>query len=287
MGRIWILTNSAVTAVLADPTASSVVDTVGNTLYEINKFTDTPHTLTHATHKSMLVVNDYETELTAGSGVYYGLMAELEAGIPSYYSALMYDNEDWSLDATNGYIPQTRTTQQSNAINWYKRAGDLIRCYGYTAVCAPARDLANVLFVPTIGTDAQTLASDIQGAAAPFFDVVHVQAQNDQPTAAQGYALPPTTFENFVSSSIQQIQGTSPLAVVTCGLAVHAADGEGTIDGNGKSFQTTGPFPSGSMQAMQQATAQYAISLGYAGFWMNFNGNNPGGVAAIQALAGV
>jgi|GEM_PF-4233696 len=269
--RIWILTNAAVTAILGDPTATGVIDTSGNTVYEINKLTDTPHTLSNATLKSLLVVNDYESELTQGTGVYYGLMAELEVGIPSYYSALLYDNEDWALDATNGYIPQTRTTQQANALNWYKRAGDLIRCYGYTAICSPARDLANVLWAPAGGLDSQTFSSGILGAAAPFFDIVHIQSQGDQPMAAQSYALPATTFNNFVHTAVQQIQSVSANAVMTCGLAVHAAD--------------IAPYT--NMQAMQQATAQYAVAQGCVGFWMNFNSNDSAGIAAVQALAGV
>jgi hypothetical protein len=270
MNRIWILTNSGLTAVLGDTTATSVVDVSGNTVYEINKLTDTPNILSNAEHKSLLVVNDYETELTTGSGVYYGLMAELEAGIPAYYSSIMYDNEDWVLDDTNGYVPQTRTTQQSNAINWYKRTGDLIRCYGYTAICTPSRDLADVLWTPG-NVDSQTISSGLQAAAAPFYDIVHIQAQNDQPTAAQSYALPATTFNSFVQRSTQQIQSTSPSAVMTCGLAVHATD--------------VAPYT--NLQAMQQATAQYAISQGCVGFWMNFNGNNSAGIASVQALAGI
>lgn len=271
MSRIFILTNSALAAIQGDPTANGVVDAAGNTVYEIDKLTDTPNTLVHATLKPMLTVNDYETQLaTGGTSTFYALKQQLDAGLPSYYKAILYDCENWALNASNGNVPQSRTTQQGNPVAWYRMAGSLIRNYGYTAVASPSRDLANVLSSYPGGQDAGTVASNVYGQVSPFFDIIDVQAQNDQP-GGPNYTLPATTFNSLVSSCCSQISGTAGHGIILCGLAVHSGD--------------VSPFT--NLQAMQTATATTAIANGCSGWWMNFNGNNAAGIAAIQALAGV
>ncbi len=276
MSRIWILTNSAIKAIQGDPTATGVVDAVGNTVYSLDNVagiggsgsTSTPVTLQNAKLVRILSVKDYATILAASNSV-----SGTDPLWALNFRAMLYDDELWI--ATPG-------PQQANPLAWYNIGGKQIKGRNYTAIAAPARDLAGVIWPRTL--DPNFLSMNILGAIAGAgdFDVIHLQAQNDQPTAAASYALPATTYYNFIDSAIAQIKAANSNAVYTVGLAVHAAD----------------VTPFANMQAMQTACARYAVSGndgngtsggqgGAAGFWMNFNSNNSAGIAAVQALAGV
>jgi hypothetical protein len=253
-----------------------VVDVAGNTVYSIDTVagiggaatTSSQLAMQNATIIRLLSVKDYATILAATNPV-----SNVDPLWALNFRAMIYDDELWF---------QTPGPQQSNPLVWYRQSTAQMKGRNYKVVSAPARDLANVLWPRTL--DPNFLAMNILGdiAGSGTVDIVHIQAQNDQPTAAQGYALPATTFYNFVDNAISEIRAANPNAIYTVGLAVHAAD--------------VAPFT--NMQAMQTACARYAVSGndgngttggqgGATGFWMNFNGNNAAGVAAIAALAGI
>ena len=290
-GRIWMIDNAGCGDVLGDPTAASVMDAASNTVYEICNPTDTPSTLNHATHVITLSVKDCETMLaTGGTSTYYALMQTIQAGTLQTafsgrgYGAVLYDNENWPPTGANGNVSMTRMQQAQNPVPWYQMAGRIIKGLGLTAIASPARDLANLLQPYPTGEDAGTEASNIYGLVSPFFDIIDVQAQDDQPSFGGGYSLPATAFNSFVSTCLPQITGTAGHGQPICGLAVHSADA-----GDSSFWQTTkgSGWPAGHLQAMMAATAATAISNGAVGWWMNPNGVSNACVAAVQALAGV
>ena len=283
-GRIWLITASGLTAIKGDPTANSVLDAAGNTVYEIVSPGNTPQTLTNAKHVTTLSTQDFNKQLaTGGSTTYFSLFEQIKAGtfLTGGYGAVLADYEAWGQSAANGFVQQTRQAIAQNAVPWYQAAGNVIRGLGLTAIASPARDLVQALNLYPAGIDAGTIATGIYGKVAPFFDIVDIQCQDDQPSFGAGYT-PLTAFQNLFLPCAQQIQAAAPACKIIGGLAVHTSDSSDSA-----SWVTTGPFPAGHLQAMQQASAQYIVANGGSGWWLNFNGVNPAGIATGQAMAGV
>lgn len=284
--RTFICDNATMGQIQGQVNANAVVDVAGNTVYEICSLSQTPHTLTNATHVTTLIVQDYAAQLApgpGGTGVYYALAEQLALGLPSGYGAILCDYENWGQTTANGGVPQTSLIVAANPIPWYQVSGALITAEGFTGIAGPARDLADVLLTYSAGEDAGYEALGIATEVAPSFSHYTIQAQNDQPPYP--YTASFSTFENFVSAITGQITAVAPSCIMTCGLAVHAGDNSDSA--NWTPTEPVGGWPANHLQWCINTCAGYAVSRGCVGFWLNFNSENAAGLAMVQALAGV
>ncbi len=145
--------------------------------------------------------------------------------------AILYDNERWQFTPLN---------EQQDPVLFARKAATLAHAHGLTLIFAPATDLASVLAPRSANKYDAFLSLDILGRAAPYVDVIEIQAQGAQGTPE---------YAAFVSQAVAQIRAASSTVVIFAGLSSE---------------------PTGRNVASGQLASDYSATQAYVnGYWLN------------------
>jgi hypothetical protein len=124
--------------------------------------------------------------------------------VPSGVTALLYDNESWSL---------TPRIQQENPSEYEAKALGIAQQKGLVLISTPATDLANVLDPgPSNTMDQRYLQLGIIGQAARNSNIVDIQSQGLEGSSQ---------FTEFVTEAAQQAKQANPNVVVLAGISTN------------------------------------------------------------------
>lgn len=126
------------------------------------------------------------------------------ADLPSGVSAMLYDNEPWSL---------TPMVQQHNPQQFEQQAEQLAQSRGLTLIVTPATGLAAVIDPTGKGTaDDRFLQLNLIGLAARYANVVDIQAQGLEGSPR---------FVPFVQQAVQEARAANPHVKVLAGISTN------------------------------------------------------------------
>jgi hypothetical protein len=137
---------------------------------------------------------------------------------------MMYDYEKWRF---------TPEEEQRNPARSVKEAADLVHARGLLFLAAPAVDL-----VPVLAPDSDRRRQDdtylrlgLAGDAAPYADVVDIQAQRFQND--------PERYESFVRAAAAQARAANPKVIVLAGVSTQPGGGDTSADAILRAIQAT------------------------------------------------
>jgi hypothetical protein len=228
---LWFTNTSYITQMnTADPTSTSALF---NSQYSLGITADT---IDSSPPNPGSLPSGFETTPVLKYTSYAQFQADLTAGpnmtsvIPAAYTWLMYDNEYEKPPAgTTGNGWPTPINEADDPWTYMRLFVQLAHANGYRVILTPARDLGNdpTSVLPMLSSDMSLDDWYIRTgiaytAAATGAEVVHIQAQADQPT---GTNTPPTQYDAFFAACVAQIEQASGYCRRTAGVSTTSPAG--------------------------------------------------------------
>jgi hypothetical protein len=153
-------------------------------------------------------------------------------GLPAGTTAVLYDNEDWSL---------TPAAEQRDPAKYEELAAKLAHAHHLLFISTPATDLTDVLAPTQSDHFAAYLRLGLAASAARYADVIDIQAQGSEASLSR--------FTSFVKAAAAQARAANPHVIVLAGLSTN---------------------PSGQHVTSAQFTSAYnAVRPDVNGYWLN------------------
>jgi len=153
-------------------------------------------------------------------------------GLPGGTTAVLYDNEDWSL---------TPAAEQRDPAKYEELAAKLAHAHHLLFISTPATDLTDVLAPTESDHFAAYLRLGLAASAAKYADVIDIQAQGSEASLSR--------FTAFVKAAAAQARHANPHVIVLAGLSTN---------------------PSGQHVTSAQFTSAYmAVRPDVNGYWLN------------------
>jgi len=177
-GRSWIMSSRVLNEMVASPAAGAAV--ASDTLYVL---VSSSHALVARTNSLHIVKTAYFTsEATLADAVQGGTL-------PQGTTALLYDNENWSL---------TPQAERTDPVRYYQLACNVAHAHGLLLIATP---------VP----------SKLSPRIAPFADVLDIQAQEVQASSSE--------YSGHVLPLAAAVLSANPRVVVLSGLSTNPRAG--------------------------------------------------------------
>ena len=153
-------------------------------------------------------------------------------GLPAGTTAVLYDNEDWSL---------TPAAEQRDPAKYEELAAKLAHAHHLLLISTPATDLTDVLAPTESDHFAAYLRLGLAASAAKYADVIDIQAQGSETNLSR--------FASFIKEAAAQARGANPHVIVLAGISTN---------------------PSGQPVSSAQFTGAYNAVRAYVnGYWLN------------------
>jgi hypothetical protein len=150
--------------------------------------------------------------------------------IASNVKAILYDDEDWVLSPLN---------EQQSPVNYAQKAANLAHNHNLKLIFTPAVDLTQILAPGSSNRYSAFIGLDILGRAAPYVDVIEIQAQGAQGTSE---------YATFVKQAVAQIDKVK----------------------HGRIFAGMSSEPDGRYVSVTQLKSDYNATNGSVnGYWLN------------------
>jgi hypothetical protein len=209
-GLDWVLTSTALSDVVQDPTALAVLE--AGHIYELLSKRATPVAGVNA-----ILTQDFTSYTAMASAINSNT---LTPGV----KAVLFDPENWTL---------TQAIEQVNAADYIQMAVTLAHQHGLMIIATPAFDLVNVIDPGTAKSDElnEFLNSTGVEQAAAQADIVDVQSQSQERNAAK--------YLSWVEQSLAAIDAARPGAAVIAGLSTNPSGSQVTCSELASSIAAT------------------------------------------------
>jgi hypothetical protein len=153
-------------------------------------------------------------------------------GLPAGTTAVLYDNEDWSL---------TPVAEQRDPAKYEELAAKLAHAHHLLFISTPAVDLTDVLAPGDSDHYAAYLRLGLAASAARYADVIDIQAQGSETSIS--------TFAPFVAAATAQARSANKNVIVLAGISTNP-DGQ-------------------HVTSAELTTAYNAVRADVDGYWLN------------------
>jgi hypothetical protein len=186
----WMLTRSALSQVVTDPTVRTRLES--SHVYELLQPGQQPLAAVGAAPVvTFAAVSDLQQAVTGNQ-------------LPAGTHAVLYDPEVWSF---------TPPAEQQNPAQAAQQAASIAHAHGLKLIVAPALNLTTVQSGTAGPRWKQFLSLGLAGAMAKVADVIELQAQSLE--------LQPATYADFVRSAAAQARAANPKVSVLAGLSTN------------------------------------------------------------------